>query len=77
METEQQQRLLIRQLDYIRELENSNEELYDDIYNYRKIIKRLISDLEKGDNLECKNVYNRCINTRTYRSFHWESSDED
>ena len=77
METEQQQRLLIRQLDYIRELENSNEELYDDIYNYRKIIKRLISDLEKGDNLECKNVYNRCINTRTYQNFHWESSDED
>ena len=77
METEQQQRLLIRQLDYIRELEHSNEELYDDIYNYRKIIKRLMSDLQKNDNLDCKRVFDNCKRTRTYRSFHWESSDED
>ena len=69
--------LLVRQLDYIRELQTETDIMYDDIQRYRLIIKRLIKDLQRNDNKECKNVYNRCINTRTYQSLHWGSSDEE
>ena len=69
--------LLVRQLDYIRELQTETDIMYDDIQRYRVIIKRLIKDLQRNDNKECKNVYHRCINTRTYQSLNWGSSDEE
>jgi hypothetical protein len=77
MDSERQSRILVRQLDYIRELEYKNGDLYEDIHLYRKIIKRLMNDLQENDNLECKRVYNKCKQTRTYQSFHWDSSDEE
>ena len=77
MESDRQNQILVRQLDYIRELEYRNEILYEDIHHYRQIIKRLMSDLQKNDNLECKRVFDNCKRTRTYQNFRWESSDED
>tara|TARA_B100000424_G_C22846982_1_gene451754 strand:+ start:376 stop:612 length:237 start_codon:yes stop_codon:yes gene_type:complete len=77
MEHEANERMLNRQLDYIRELQYESDYMYDDIQKYRLIIKRLLHDLQKTDNKECKDIYNNCIHTRTYRSFRWESSDEE
>jgi len=77
MEHEANERMLHRQLEYIRELQHESDYLYDDIQKYRLIIKRLIHDLQQTDNKECKDIYNNCIRTRTYRSFRWESSDDE
>jgi hypothetical protein len=77
MEEGQTDRMLYRQLDYIRELQHESDYMYDDIQKYRMIIKRLLHDLQQTDNKECKDIYNNCIHTRTYRSFRWESSDEE
>ena len=76
MDTGRQNQILIRQLDYIRELEYRNEILYEDIHNYRKIIKRLMIDLQENDNLDCKRVFDKCKRTRTYQSFYWDSDDD-
>jgi len=77
MDSDRQSQLLVRQLDYIRELEYRNEILYEDIHHYRKIIKRLMSDLQENDNLDCKKVFEKCKRTRTYQSFYWGSEDEE
>ena len=77
MEEGQTDRVLYRQLNYIRELQSETDYMYDDIQKYRLIIKRLLHDLQQTDNKECKDIYNNCIHTRTYRSFGWESSDEE